>query len=430
MVVVVDRHADVVQHARGPQKLALAALAAVQAEACQLVEHAQRERRHVARVGGIGLVVGGQVEHARAPHVLEQRRLAPLQQALEEDPLAHARLGRLEARKAARAQHAGDDDRPRQDEVGAGGLDPRDARPLGGRQRGEALDQLRQDLGLDHHPPHAVGRQPRRALGGGGEVAHRAADPHQAPRARVVAPAEPAGLGEMLVHVLFQAPQLPALGRPGAGQEALAHAHRAQRPAARLALGALAHGDQLQRAAAEVQRHPLPQGRRVDGRQVAVAGLGAGIQQAHRKARPRARGGEELRAVGGVADGARGDRVDRRSLQPGGGAEVREDVHRRQRALDRRGAQPAARGQALADAHRLIDLVCAPPPARAGAEHDKPEGVRSEVDHGETLAGLHARSLVRLRCAAPGVHAPGRAHAVRRASPAASPRCAGARRRA
>ena len=50
VVVVVDRHADVVQHARRPQQLALARVAVVQAQARELVEHAERERRDVLGV--------------------------------------------------------------------------------------------------------------------------------------------------------------------------------------------------------------------------------------------------------------------------------------------------------------------------------------------------------------------------------------------
>ena len=76
VIVVVDRHADVVQHRGGPQQLALARLALVQAERGQLVEHAQCERRDVLGVRHIHAVLGGDVHDAGAPHVLEQRRHA------------------------------------------------------------------------------------------------------------------------------------------------------------------------------------------------------------------------------------------------------------------------------------------------------------------------------------------------------------------
>ena len=73
--------------------------------------------------------------------------------------------------------------RARQDQVGARGLDARHARALGRGQRRQPLDQLLERVALDDHPLHAVGRQAGRALGGGGEVAHGAADAHQAPAA-------------------------------------------------------------------------------------------------------------------------------------------------------------------------------------------------------------------------------------------------------
>ena len=47
VVVIVDRHADVVQHARRPQQFPLERVALVQAESSELVEHRQRERRDV-----------------------------------------------------------------------------------------------------------------------------------------------------------------------------------------------------------------------------------------------------------------------------------------------------------------------------------------------------------------------------------------------
>ena len=130
------------------------------------------------------MIGGGQVHHARAAHVLEQRRIAPLQQSLEEHALAQPCLGRLQAVESAGEQHALDHDRAGQDQVRAGGLDARHARPLGRRQRGEPLHELVQRLAPDHRSLHAVGGKPGGALGGGGEVAHGAPDAHQPSRAR------------------------------------------------------------------------------------------------------------------------------------------------------------------------------------------------------------------------------------------------------
>ena len=60
-----------------------------------------------------------------------------------------------------------DDDSACQDQVRARRLDARDARPLGGRQRREPLDQLINRLAGDDHPLDTVRGQPRGALGSG-----------------------------------------------------------------------------------------------------------------------------------------------------------------------------------------------------------------------------------------------------------------------
>ena len=176
-----------------------------------------------------------------------------------------------------------------------------------------------------------------------------------------------------------------------------------------MAISALDHGHELQRPSTEVQRDAVAQRGRVGDREVGVAGLGATVEQADRQAGARSRGGEELLAVVRVADRARRDRVDRLAPDPACGAEVGEDVQRRQCALDGLSAQASARGQALADAHRLVYLVDAPPPAGPRAEHDEPKRVGPQIDDREAFAGLHAGSVIRRRAAAGGPAAPGRA---------------------
>ena len=227
----------------------------MQPEAGELVEHAQRERGDVAGVGEVEVVAGGEVQDARAPHVLEQRRIAVGQQPLEEDPLAQPRLGGLQGVEAAGPQHPLHDDRSGQDQVGARRLDARDAAALGRGQRREPLHQLVERIALDHHALHAVGGQARGALDGGREVAHRPADADQAPRAARRDP--PSGSHARLLElggdVVAQLLDLPALGGPFGGQEALGHAHRAHAPGAGLAREPLGHAHELHRAAAEVQ---------------------------------------------------------------------------------------------------------------------------------------------------------------------------------
>jgi len=101
---------------------------------------------------------------------------------------------------------------------------------------------------------------------------------------------------------------------------------------------------------------------------------------------------EELRGVRGVADGRRRDGDHIAGIDAAGRAEVGEDLHRRLRAPHAGLAEPARRDEALADAHRLGDLVRALPPPVARGEDDEAERVRPEVDDGEALAGVsHAR---------------------------------------
>ncbi len=136
MVVVVDRHPDVVQHARRPQQLALPVVALVQAQRGELVEHPQCQRRHVAGVVCVHVVARRQVQHRGASHVLEQRRAAIAlrapasavgEMALEEDPLAQPCLGDLQLLEAPGLQRAPTTTAPGQDQVGARRLDPRHA---------------------------------------------------------------------------------------------------------------------------------------------------------------------------------------------------------------------------------------------------------------------------------------------------------------
>ena len=206
-------------------------------------------------VRDVDVVLRGHVQHARAPHVLEQRRLvASAEQALEEHALAQPRLGRLEAVEAAGPQHALHDDRAGEDQVGARRLDARDARALGGGQRREPLDELVERLALDHHALHAVGRQPRGALRGGGEVAHGAADADQAPAAlrRRPRPATAPARARAATCSRSSSSCLRLAGPFGGRKRSLIRTVPSA-PGARLAARAARHAHELQRAAAEVE---------------------------------------------------------------------------------------------------------------------------------------------------------------------------------
>ena len=103
----------------------------------------------------------------------------------------------------------------------------------------------------------------------------RAADAGQ--RAAVV---EPRRVLERLRDVRAQ--RLQVLGLDAlAVEEALGHAHGAERPRAHVERLAVLDAGELHRAAAEVERHAVGQRRRVDRRQVAVEGLLLGGQDLH-----------------------------------------------------------------------------------------------------------------------------------------------------
>ena len=108
-------------------------VAVVHARGGQLVEEPERE---VGDVGGVRAVLGvhpvlrGEVDDARAAHVVEQRRLAA-EVVLEEHALAQARLGDLEALEAADLHHRLHDDRAAEDDVAARGLDAGELGALG-----------------------------------------------------------------------------------------------------------------------------------------------------------------------------------------------------------------------------------------------------------------------------------------------------------
>ena len=178
MVVVVNGHADVVQHARGPQQFALARVARVQPERGELVEHRERELGDMPGVRDVHAVARGEVEHARAPHVLDQRRVARREVALEEDPLAQAGLGHLHAVEPADLEHHRGDDRGGEDHVGAGLLYP--------RQRAFARRRLREAARSAPPGRRARARPPARRGSAGRPRAARhrrgSAAPHRARR--------------------------------------------------------------------------------------------------------------------------------------------------------------------------------------------------------------------------------------------------------
>ena len=342
-------------------------------------------------VGEVGVVLRREVEHRFAADVLEQRRVAALEQRGVEDALAQAGLGDLERVERAELHDGLDHEGAGEDQVAALGLDARHLAALRGAHVGEALDELVERLAREQEPLDAerglVGRDLRR----GREVAHGAADAGES-RAVLACLVEPARRGQLVADVRAQRLQLLALDAL-AGQEALGHADGAERPRAGVALLALLDVGQLHRAAAEVERDAVGERRRVDRGEIAVAGLLLGREHLDLEARALARLAQEVLLVRRVADRRGGDGAD--VVDAHRAAEVREQLDRLERPLHRLGLQLAGGVEPGADAHRLIDLVRAAPPAVAAAlaprEDDEAERVRPEVDDREAVV-THRRA--------------------------------------
>ena len=236
VVVVVDRHPDVVQHARRPQQLALAGIAVVQPLRRRAGRTAPRAR------AATWFVCARSTRYCRArfstrvaADVVEQV-VRPGEQRLEEDALAQACLRDLDALEAADLEHRLHDGGAAEDDVGARGLDARHAPALGGGHARQAVDELAERLARDDEALDADVRLAGEVLGGGRQVADRAADADE-PVARV---GQPRRAAELLRHVGAQ--RLELLARHGAavGEEALRRAHGAQRPGRQLVGPALA----------------------------------------------------------------------------------------------------------------------------------------------------------------------------------------------
>src|SRR3954447_14576162 len=269
VVVVVDRHADVVQQRGGPQQLALVAVAGMDPGGGERVEQAERQMRDVGDVRvvlGAHAVLRGEVDDRRAADVVEQRLAAAgaREVALEEDALAQTRLGDVDRVEAALVEDRLHHERAAEDDVGAAGLDAGHLAALGRRQLGELVDERVERLAGEHEPLDAELGDLRLALGGGGEVAHRAADPDD-PRAR---PRDPRRALEGARDERAQLAQLLGLGGLVVGEEALGHPHGAERPRVHLAGEPALDADELHRAAADVEHHAVGERRRVHGGEI------------------------------------------------------------------------------------------------------------------------------------------------------------------
>ena len=273
VVVVVDGHADVVQHAGRPQQLALAGVAVVQPEPGELVEHAERERGDVARCARRRRCSGPPGSARSRAAVLEQRaRLAPRASRRSKNTPSRSPASVVSRpSKPPACSTPCTTTAPARIRSARAGLMPGIAAALGGGQRGQPLHQLVERLALDHHPLHAVGRQPRGALRGGGEVAHGPADADQAPR-RPAAPARRPARARAATCSRSSSICLRLAGPFGGRKRSLIRTVPSA-PRAGLAREPVGDTHQLQRAAAEIEHAAVAQRRRVDRREVAVARL-------------------------------------------------------------------------------------------------------------------------------------------------------------
>ena len=219
-------------------------------------------------VGEVGVVLGGEVAHGRPAHVVDQRRVA--EQRLEEHALAQAGVGGLDHARSrrppsrvsitsapARIRSPRANLMPGTSPRSSGGSSAKRSisSPSASRVIAEALD--------------AVGRQPGGELRGGGEVADRAADPGQ-PAALVQprgAARSPPPRGRAAPSICLRL-ALPPSGMKRSVIRTAPSGH--ERAVDRLAV---LDARELHRAAAEVEHDALRERRRVDRRQVAVAGL-------------------------------------------------------------------------------------------------------------------------------------------------------------
>ena len=214
--------------------------------------------------------------------------------------------------------------------------------------------------------------------GGRGEVAHRAADAHQATAAVGQPAARSASVSRTWSRTRLQ---ILLLRRAAPGEELLGDPHGTQlerRQRLRAPVGDL---DQLHAAAADLEHRAVGDRRGVDGGDVAEAGLLLGRQHLDLQPGGLLGGAHELAAVVRIADRAGGDRVHLAGVDLVGGAEAREHPERLEAPLDRIIGQAAGGAEPGADPHRLVELVGAlPPGVRRVGEDDQAPRVRSEID--------------------------------------------------
>ena len=229
VVVVVDRHADVVQHACARKQLAVLVAEASITSARQPVVDLERQRRHVAHVRRGRAETAREVLHRLAAHVLDERRVRPSRRRSKKIPSRSPASVTSSSSKPPSFMAAASTSAPPRITSPRSGLMPATLPRLEAGLAGELLHQLIEHVGGQHEAPHPAVRVAALLLRRGGEVADAAADAGKAPAAGP--PVEALDLlRDMLAHRL----QL-LRGRLLVGKELLAHPHGAERQRLRLA---------------------------------------------------------------------------------------------------------------------------------------------------------------------------------------------------
>ena len=276
-----------------------------------------------------------------------------------------------------------------------------------GRASGQRSDELPQLGGPQYVALGARRSESTRALRSRCEIADGSAHPHDAVSLRV----RPPGFRDFGAHRGPRPLELLARQRAGSRKEALADPHRAERPGAECGRLAIANGDELHAPATEVEHRAVGERGRVDRRQIAVFRFL--LRREHADVEPGELPGApaQVIAVGGIADGAGRDGVDRARIDATGAAVPREHVERLHATCDSGRAQLVGPGETLRDADRLLQLAQPPPGAALQvAICDEPPRVGPEVDHRGRLqtlgstTGKHGQRRLLCRGGRPGTH--------------------------
>ena len=345
--------------------------------AAGLIEQRQAELRDLLGVRLAIAAAPAEGAEAFEHHVLavepagRRAYLAPDQ--VGHEPVAQTARGDLHLLDAQPAHHPIEDRRSGVHDVDARLVDPQLA-PLLRRRVAQPLQHaLHLSVGHRTAPARRSG-EPARQLGDGTGGARGPDQPAMS------ADQERVDVGQRVLDRLLEQPRLA----PGDGivlDEELRQADRAELQA-RGAVGLLSPGrDHLGRAAADVQeQRPLGGRRALQDAQADQARLFGPGDDLHRQSRGRADGPQELRAVGGLADGAGRHRAD--PLRPGALRELLEALQCGRASRDRVRREPSGAedlrpqpdGRAILGAHGEGAIP-------AGVGDLQPDGVRAQVHH-------------------------------------------------